>query len=175
VKKEVEVVDMPSLIIVTGIPGSGKTTFIKSHKASLKKYVHISRDEIRFQFLHGEDNYFKYEPQVLKEFYLQINKFLYLGFNVFADATHINAGSRRKLLNALKFTEGIDVRVIHVDTPIAETLARNELRKDTNRYVPTSVIKRMAHQFEEPMLSEGFSTIYTIRPHTKIEVRKETV
>ena len=55
---------MPRLIIVTGIPGSGKTSFIRNHKILLKEYVHISRDEIRFQFLRGEDsakeNYFKY-------------------------------------------------------------------------------------------------------------------
>lgn len=164
---------MAILYIMCGVPGSGKSTWAREHLTD--NDVYVSRDDIRFSFLKEGDDYFSKEDMVWDTFVKSINEALEMGYNVFADATHINAGSRRKLLNALKFTEGIDVRIIHVDTPIAETLARNELRKDTNRYVPTSVIKRMAHQFEEPVFSEGFSTIYTIRPHTKIEVRKETV
>jgi predicted kinase len=171
VKKEVEVVDMPSLIIVTGIPGSGKTTFIKSHKASLKKYVHISRDEIRFQFLHGEDNYFKYEPQVLKEFYLQINKFLYLGFNVFADATHLTKKGRKELLDNVKgYTK---LESLFFNTPLSIALERNSKREGLER-VPDNVIRGMYRRLEEPDFDEGFETIYEIPyPKEKILIRKK--
>lgn len=166
---------MPSLIIVTGIPGSGKTTFIKNHKALLKKYVHVSRDEIRFQFLRGEDSakekYFKYEHQVLKEFYLQINKFLYLGFNVFADATHLTKRGRRELLDNIKgYTK---LESLFFNTPLSVALERNSKRKGLER-VPDNIIRGMYGRLEEPDFDEGFETIYEIPyPKEKILIRKK--
>lgn len=164
---------MTKLYVMCGIPGSGKSTWAREHLTD--NDVYVSRDDIRFSFLKEGDDYFSKEDMVWDTFIKSINEALEMGYNVFADATHINPGSRRKLLNAIKFKEGIDVQVIYIDTPIAEALARNELRKDTNRYVPTSVIKRMAYQFEEPTFEEGFSTIYTVKPHAKIEIQKETI
>ena len=166
---------MSRLIIVTGIPGSGKTYFIRNHKVLLKEYVHISRDEIRFQFLRGEDsakeNYFKYEHQVLKEFYLQINKFLYLGFDVFADATHLTKKGRRELLDNVKgYTK---LESLFFNTPLSIALKRNKKRKGLER-VPDNVIRGMYERLEEPDFDEGFETIYEIPyPKEKILIRKK--
>ena len=164
---------MAILYVMCGIPGSGKSTWAREHLTN--DDVYVSRDDIRFSFLREGDDYFSKEKEVWDTFVTSINEALEMGYNVFVDATHINPGSRRKLLNALRFKEGIDVRVIHIDTPIAETIARNELRKDTNRYVPTSVIQRMAQQFEKPDFSEGFSIIYTVKNNGGIEIQKEGI
>jgi predicted kinase len=164
---------MAILYVMCGVPGSGKSTWARKHLTD--NDVYVSRDDIRFSFLNEGDDYFSKEDMVWDTFVKSINEALEMGYNVFADATHINPGSRRKLLNALKFKEDIDVRIIHVDTPVAETIARNELRKDTNRYVPISVIQRMSQQFEKPEFSEGFSTIYTVKSNGKIEIQKEAI
>lgn len=166
---------MSSLIIVTGIPGSGKTTFIKNHKVLLKQYAHVSRDEIRFSYLKGEDvvgdTYFKYEPLVLKEFYLQINKFLCLGFNVFADATHLTKRARKELLDNVKgYTK---LESLFFSTPLSVALERNSKREGLER-VPDKVIRNMYKRLEEPDFNEGFETIYEIPyPKEKILIRKK--
>jgi predicted kinase len=157
---------MATLYIMCGIPGSGKSTWARNHITDLDKYV--SRDDVRFSLLQDGEDYFSREDEVWDIFIRTINMHLSSGFNVFADATHINPGSRRKLLNAVR---GYDkVEVIYIKTPVSIALERNELRQNTNRYVPSKVIHRMYHQFEEPSFEEGFSTIYTIELDNKIKI-----
>ena len=135
--------------------------------------VYVSRDDIRFSFLKEGDDYFAKEDMVWDTFVKSINEALEMGYNVFADATHINPDSRRKLLNAVKGYDEVDT--IYINTPLCTALERNELRKDTERYVPRSVIKRMSYQFEEPTFDEGFNVIYVINPDMKIEIRRSDI
>ena len=162
---------MATLHVMCGIPGSGKSTWAKEHLTRTDQYV--SRDDIRFSYINPGEDYFSKEDDVWAEFTRRINESLELGFNVFADATHINPGSRRKLLNAVKGYDEVDI--VYINTPLCTALERNELRKDTERYVPRSVIKRMSYQFEEPTFDEGFNVIYVINPDMKIEVRRSDI
>lgn len=160
---------MPILYLMCGIPGSGKSTWVKNHLKIFDRYV--SRDEIRFSMVAEDEEYFSKETEVFKEFCRQINKYLKNGYNVFADATHINEASRRKLLKEIN--EEADIQAVHIKTSLALTLERNENRKNTRSYVPTSVIRRMSCQFVAPTLEEGFSKIYTIYPDRIIEVQQK--
>lgn len=108
----------------------------------------------------GEE-YFSKESKVFDQFCCDIISALGKGFNVYADATHINTGSRRKLLNRVS-SYADKIVAIEMPTPVTIALERNEGRADQGlRYVPPTAIKRMYSQYESPDYEEGFEEIYT--------------
>ena len=158
---------MATLYVMCGIPGSGKSTWIKNHT---NNEILVSRDAIRFDMVKEDESYFSKEDEVWREFIHQINHYLEMGFNVFADATHINTGARRKLLKEIKGNPTLEA--IHINTPFSLCLKRNALREG-RECVPESAIRRMYSQFEEPSFEEGFETIYTVDAFGSIEIRRK--
>lgn len=152
---------MAKLFLMVGVPGVGKSTWLKENaKKYSSGYAIVSRDEIRFSMLAEDDEYFAKEDAVYAEFKRRINDFLTNGIDVFVDATHITKGSRKKLLNAItaKYEE---VNIIWLDLPLNEIINQNAQRNG-RALVPTSVVRRMFYQFEEPTVEEGFKHIYKI-------------
>jgi predicted kinase len=147
--------NLGTLYMMCGVPGSGKSTWVKNHIP--KTAAHISRDTIRFSKLKVNDDYFSKETEVFDEFCSQIKKSLEKGIDVYADATHLNASSRAKVLNKVKdFAKSIEA--ICIEEPVEICLERNRLRAGL-AYVPPSVIRRMFYQYTRPEHSEGFSNI----------------
>ena len=156
---------MNNVFVMCGLPGIGKSTWIKNFKADNK--IVISRDEIRFSMLEKDEDYFSREPDVFNEFIRQIRKALINGKNenIFIDATHLNRASRRKLLNSIGQNLLTENHIIAVSFPndLDKALKQNELRKGQGRsYVPRGVIRRMHEQFQCPDVSEGFDTIMEV-------------
>ena len=140
---------MPKTIyLLSGIPGSGKSTWAKNCVEFNKNSIYISRDEIRFSLLKENEDYFKHEKRVFKLFIEAINNALNENFeDIYVDATHINNASRNKVLRKLKG----DFKLIHVifKTDLVTCLKRNEKRVERER-VPEEVIRRFYTQFEMP-------------------------
>lgn len=148
---------MGDLFLMCGVPGSGKSTFIKNH-VKLDTSVIVSRDKIRFTIVQPDEPYFSHENEVLDIFWKEINKALAENKNVFVDQTSLNPKARKTLLKNVK---GYDhVNIIWIDETLETCLKRNELREGTRAYVPKSVIRRMNEQFIEPSFEEGFDRIY---------------
>lgn len=148
---------MADLFLMSGVPGAGKSTFLKNR---IKKdtSVVISRDVIRFSIVKPEEDYFSHEDEVLAIFWKQINEALAAGKNVFVDQTSLTPKARKWLL---QHVEGYDhANLIWIDEDIQTCLERNEMRRGTRAYVPRSVVCRMSEQFIEPSLDEGFYRIY---------------
>lgn len=153
---------MAKLFLMVGVPGAGKSTYIKNNAGKYSSaYGIISRDAIRFKMLSEEDEYFAKENEVYAEFIRQINEFLSDDIDVFVDATHITKGSRKKLLDAVS-ARYEEVNAIWVDLPLNTILTQNAQREG-RALVPTSVVRRMFYQFEEPTEKEGFKHIYKIK------------
>ena len=141
-----------TLWLMCGVPGVGKSWFAKN-RLMRSGWVYISRDEIRFSIVKNEEEYFSHEKEVFRKFAERIASTLIWAANdVVADATHLNWGSRRKLIQAIKqyaFMENIQIIPVVVTASLKTILARNQLRNGRER-VPEDVIKRMLGRMNDP-------------------------
>lgn len=147
------------LYISCGIPGSGKTTFLKKYVG--KDEAIISRDDIRFTLLKEGEAYFSHEKEVYSSFINIIAEHINSGHNVYADATHLNSTSRTTLLSSLKKVgcEPSAIEAILFDVPIDVCIERNEKRKGTRAYVPITVIRNMYSSLTYPI---EFPTVWIV-------------
>ena len=160
---------MATLYVMCGIPASGKTTFVET--CDMQNIIHVSRDACRFNRISNEDEYFSKEKEVFDDFISEIDANINLGFSVFADATHCNVASRRRLLQSIKSSPS-SIEAIWFDTPFETCIERNEKREGRAK-VPYQAMKNFYNKREKPSFEEGFSTIYTVRPNCHIQVEKE--
>lgn len=141
-----------TLWLMCGVPGVGKSWFA-INKLMRPEWVYISRDEIRFSIVKNEEEYFSHEKEVFRKFAERIASALTWDTDdVVADATHLNWGSRRKLLDALKryaFMEDVQIIPVVVTANIKTIFERNQSREGRAR-VPEDVIKRMLKSMSDP-------------------------
>ena len=151
----------PTLYILIGIPGCGKSTFAKRFQNEYDTSW-ISRDKIRFDTIKEDEEYFSHESEVFQKFIDNIIFGLRNGLNVIADATHINMSSRRKLTYAID-KEFNNYKIVYVifDTSFDICLARNNAREGRAR-VPEQVMKNMYKDFRIPRDDEDSRAIGSI-------------
>lgn len=142
------------LVLMCGVPGSGKSTIAADLKAKGgNSIIVISRDAIRFALVAEDEPYFSREKLVFdlycKKIQDAINDVSGPSF-IICDATHINETSRNKVLDQLNLDNVSTLSVIVVRPSLEETLERNKLRFGRER-VPEDAIKHMYEQFEDPI------------------------
>ena len=144
---------MPRLFIMCGLPASGKSTFAMQFIRD-NDIRYVSRDEIRFSMVKENEEYFSREKEVFKKFAGTIAQTLVDGFDVIADATHLNRISRDKLIRAIdQYTTEYTITYIVLETSLETCMKRNALREGRAR-VPDSVMKSMAENWEDITISE---------------------
>ena len=149
---------MPILYIMCGPSGCGKTTwahnFIHENDPFYNNIRDVSRDEIRFSILKDEEDYFSHEKEVFKKFVETIRQTLIDGFDVIADATHLNEFSRRKLTQAIdmRYT---DYKIIYVVFNVsADTCVTRNANRTGRANVPENIIRNMCRDFRAPTMDE---------------------
>ena len=155
------------LFVMCGNAGCGKSTWIKNNLHTFEGYTSVvSRDEIRFLLVPEGEDYFSKETEVYAKFIKDIQFGLEYADNVIVDATHINEGSRGKLLRRIgPALKNVEVIAVVIKVPLKVSLDQNEKRKGSRAYVPRSTIRRMYHQFTIPTFEEGFDKIYVYNPY----------
>ena len=144
---------MPRLFMMCGLPASGKSTFARQFIRD-NDIRYVSRDEIRFSMVKENEEYFSREKKVFKKFAGTIAQTLIDGFDVIADATHLNRISRDKLIRAIdQYTTKYTITYIVLETSLETCMKRNALREGRAR-VPDSVMKSMAENWEDITISE---------------------
>lgn len=163
---------MANLFLMCGVPGSGKSTFLKNYVTIEDgKCVIISRDEIRLSLLKEGEEYFSHEDEVVKIFWEKINNALAAGYDVFVDQTSINPRSRKWLLDHINGYD--EVIAIWINTTLRNCIKNNENRKGTNKYAPIDTIINMKEKFVKPSFNEEFSKIYCYNTKTNTLSYKE--
>lgn len=147
----------PTLYMMCGIPGSGKTTLAKVMLEQRPGLEYVSRDAIRFSLVDEKEDYFSKEPEVFDTFVSEIATSLCRGRDVIADATHITAKSRNRVLKCLSGLE-YNLAYIVVDSPLEMCIANNNKRQGRER-VPEAVIRQMYDNFERPIESDNIFTV----------------
>ena len=158
------------LFLLCGIPGSGKSTWIKRN-ANLFDicFTCISRDAIRFSLLSNEDDYFGKEKEVWSRYVRQAKNALATYNDVILDATHLNPASRGKILRALgKSLKDVSINAIYIKVSLDTALKRNSRRKGLE-LVPEEAIRNMASNFSMPTTEEGFDNVYIYNNEEDIE------
>lgn len=142
-----------TLWLMCGAPGSGKSWFAKNKLMKGYGWDYISRDEVRFSMVKDNEDYFSHETAVFNEFVEKIAIALDWGHdNVIADATHLNWGSRRKLLKALSkncVLEDVDIIPVVIEAKLEDIFEHNKLR-DGRARVPEETIRRMYRNISDP-------------------------
>lgn len=156
---------MSKLYVMCGTPGSGKSTFVNK-TIHPDTDVHVSRDACRFALIKPNEEYFSKEKEVFKLFINLIDAGLKNGYNVYADATHLNVASRNKLLNSIT-EKPTSIEAIVLKVPLEICLERNRLREGTRGFVPEDTIKKMYNNFTIPTFNERFDKIHVIEEREK--------
>lgn len=156
----------PILYILCGPSGCGKTTwannFIKDNDVR-----YVSRDDIRYSLLKDDEPYFSHEKEVFKKFIGTIAQTLIDGFDVIADATHLNEISRYKLTGAIDHYIK-DYSIIYVEFRIGIKTALEQNHKRTGRaQIADEIIKQMYANFQHPMIMEDTRAIDIIEVSEK--------
>lgn len=145
--------------LMSGIIGSGKSTFIQEHAAPFDEI--ISRDKIRYSLLQDGEDYFAHEKEVLAKFkkYIQMcDEFTEWG-NIWIDATHISKKTRRRILNLIKHNE---VTCIYFKPDIEKSIEHNN-KRDGREKAPEREIVRQAMMYEIPTIDEGFKWVLEVK------------
>ena len=139
---------MNRLVIMVGLPGSGKSTYAKKLLELNEGWEYVSRDEVRYEYVTDQAHYFDHEFEVYKEFCNRIDKHLLNEKTVIADATHLTVGSRQKLLKHLAVVPD-EVCVVIMQTPFQVCFERNAAREGIIR-VPDKTMYTMKNNYRVP-------------------------
>ena len=138
---------MRTFILLSAIPGSGKSTWAKRYAEEHPNTHIVSSDGIR-ERLFGKVDCFENEPLVWRTFLDEIHEYGSLdGFTVIADSTNITNEYRQYYAEqASEFGKKVLV-CLHI--PYDIVLKQNAMRVGPNR-VPDEVMEKMHKQFEKP-------------------------
>ena len=142
---------MTTLRMMVGVPGAGKSHFIKMAKN--QKDLVVSRDAIRFQYITPGIPYFSQEKKVFNAFVKAINEGALNHDVVWADATHITPGSRHKLYSKID-KESFDKLELYVINTSLENCLKNNSKREGLAKVPEDQIKDMFSKFVYPTEDE---------------------
>jgi len=149
---------MPELIMLCGIPTSGKSTFSKDKK--YKDYVRISSDDILDEIAKKQEK--SYSAVFQKNIKLAQRAMLIVlrnaikeGKNIIWDQTNTTAKMRMEKLGMVP--KNYTKKAVWFSVSLKEALIRNTKRE--GKIIPPDVIERMIKEFEIPSTKEGFDEV----------------
>ena len=146
----------PSLILLVGVPGSGKTTYAMDYIERNANTIHLSSDAVRKE-LYGDENIQGNPGEVFSLMQKRAIDALKDGCDVIYDATNITRKDRHSIISVCPKFVKIECHIIWV--PIETCIERDATRERT---VGKEVIDRMLKRFQAPYYDEGIHEIKVI-------------
>ena len=135
----------PLFIMMSGIPGSGKSTKAKEIAKKLNKSEILSSDKYR-EKITGDINDMSRDEEVFNTLYKDMHKFLVEGKSVIYDATNMNIKDRRRALEVIR---DIDCyKISHLMNVNFEECKKRNFQRD--RVLPEEVLYKFLYKFEVP-------------------------
>ena len=172
--KHVQHAPNKNLIVLIGLPNSGKSTKRAELQEQIADLKVMSRDDLLEDFyirkIGNVDTYnvmyrYLHEDKELlaefsKEFEDSLNKAAKECSNILIDMTQLSLSTRRKMINHFpKFTK----KAIVIMTDNDELYRRNSQRyEETKKFISSKVIENMMTSFTYPVHEEGFDSIELI-------------
>ncbi len=152
--------DILRAIVMIGIPGSGKSTYIRQELAIVPNQQIVCPDDIRLE-LTGDARDQSLNTEVWAIAYEKAKEALLAGKVLIFDATNTKKVDRLALLTHIRSVTETEIFVkgIWLRTPLDICKKRNANRQ---RNVPETALERMYYQLEAepPRQDEGFSQVY---------------
>lgn len=142
--------DPPRLLLLIGLPGSGKSTFAREHclpVLSSDAFRVLLADDAADQTVNSR--VFRLLHAVLRE-RLELRRPL-----TCIDATSLTRAERRPYIE-IAHELGAEINAVYFDVPLEVCLDRNSRR---DRIVPLEAMLLLASRLEPPSLDEGFRSI----------------
>jgi predicted kinase len=159
----------PSLVVLIGAAGAGKSTFAARHFAVDEI---LSSDRFR-AIISGEEANQAATNAAFGRLHRELANRLGAGRLTVVDATSVQASSRRALL-ARAAAAGVPAMAIVLDLPDATVLARNAARE--TRIVDEAVVRRHLDRLRASLdgaapalLREGFAQVVVLRDPVAVE------
>ena len=144
----------PTLWVMVGLSGSGKSSIAKEIAEENPNTVIVSSDSIREE-LTGDYCNQENNEEVFKVFHKRIRETLENNTNVIADATNITMRSRRAIIENVK---GIECRKIAYLIPKSFDQCKIE-NLSRQHPVPKEVLDKQLRKFQIPFYEEGWDLI----------------
>jgi predicted kinase len=153
---------MPKCYQLVGVPGSGKSTWIKS-QAWAEDCVVVSTDEFVEDYAKEvgstySDVFDDYMPTAVKLMADKVTRAREAGKDIIWDQTSTSEGSRRRKFSMLPNYEHI---AVVFKTPAMDELKRR-LASRPGKNIPPHVMVQMIRSFVMPELDEGFTEIRVV-------------
>lgn len=147
----------PTLMMLVGLPGSGKSTWAKNYIYEHPDTAHMSSDAIRKE-LFGDESIQENPEKVFGLMHSRSIEALNSGKDVIYDATNMTRKDRSKIIE--KCPNGVRIEC-HIIWEYIDICVKRDSKRE--RVVGEEVINRMVRRFQAPFYDEGFEGIYIHR------------
>lgn len=139
---------MKTFILLSAIPGSGKSTWAEQYRLTHENVHVVASDELRME-LGGAYQNFEHEKEVWERFFSDICKYRDLSedVTVIADSTNISNKFRKYYAENLT---GFDRKILVIFKKDINTIKETNKKRNEGRIVPDYAIERMMQNWEEP-------------------------
>lgn len=160
--------ESPSYIMMVGVPGVGKSSFIKKFREQHKDLIHVASTDDLLEVeaarmgMTYSDAFLKVSQKVLKRaMEAEIKNAISERKTIFHDQTNMSRKARGSKLAAIPdYYKKICLNFTVDDKILYERL--NERARLTGKVIPEFVIKNMFNSYQAPSKAEGFSLIIEV-------------
>jgi predicted kinase len=143
------IISRPLIVLLVGLPGSGKSTWAANRKGVLSSDAlrELLADDPENQNIHAR--VFRVLRNLLQH-RLELKRPV-----TYVDATNLTPYERRPYIKLADLFDA-EIEAVFFDVPASECIRRN---RDRARVVPEEVIHKMADRLVAPELAEGFARV----------------